>query len=460
MTTGIDTSRVTPTPLVRKPAVEKAPLNRRMVGVTRQLDFSLRLGDYAMANLISWSKSDMAYCAGSNASATIPISKDFDLFKVYQDYIKKHDKPMSFSVLTSMALDGVPEFVDASEFSGVLTGVRMRKKAGVYELTAASYAQVLQAEKVNEILATGANSRKTTSSVIVEYTRRFGQGLKTTDKNGHATVHVFTTTVGQIYKEQAVKQATNIPVWDLFASFAAKDGADLYVEGDVLYYQPKVVDRTPDITTLSGTPETMEYDWEDNILDLTIEHSPVFSHEISVTVKSVQLLTQQTYTATATMSEGKVKAIARQLEQVPGSLNPTFQRSERKMDKLRKPGQSRTVSSGDLSAPRIGNKENYTFVIQNASQEDCDRVAAQMAEDISRKEFIASLTVLAQPDLNTRMYPRLKNTGSEAADQVYAIKSIETSWSMPESGSDTEGYVAVLTLVNHAVQSTGASLGV
>jgi hypothetical protein len=366
---------------------------------------------------------------------------------------------MPFSILTSMSLDGVVEFTDAAEFSGVLTSVRMKRSAGVYVLTASSYALILQNEKVNEVLATGANSKKTTSQVVREFTKRFGQGLKTVNKDGKNTVHDFKTTIGQVYKQQAVQQATNMPVWDLFMSFAAKDNADVYVEGDVLYYQPKPVDLSPDVTELRGTEPTYTYRWGYNILDLDIEHSPLFSHEVSVTVKSLQPLTHETYTSTATMSDAKVKALAQQLEQNPEKLAPTFERSQRTMSAHRKPGQARTVTSGDLSAPRMHSKENYTYVIQGASQEDCDRIASQIAKDISRKEFICTLTVLAQPNFNHRQYIRLQDTGSAAADQVYAIKAFEVSWTMPESGDSTEGYKAVFTLVNHAVQSTGASLG-
>jgi hypothetical protein len=456
----LDTSRVKNNILPRKPQVNKAPLNERMVGVSRQLDFKLRVGGYLSHKLQAWSKSEMAYCAGSNASATIPIQKGFDIFKLYQDYIKEHKKPLPFAILTSMALDGVVEYTDAPEFSGVVTTVRMNRRAGVYVLTAASYAQVLQFEKVNEILATGANSRKTTSQVVKEYTQKFGQGLKTVDKDGKSTVHDFKTTIGQVYKQQAVQQAVNMPVWDLFMSFAAKDNADLYVEGDVLYYQPKPVDLSPNVTSLEGTEANYTYKWGYNILDLEIEHSPLFSHEVSVTVKSVQLLTQQTYTSTATMNDAKVKAMAEQLEKNPNTLAPTFDRSQKKMAKHQKPGQSRVVTSGALSSPRIGNKENYTYVIQNGSQEDCDRISAQIAKDISRKEFLVTLTVLAQPNFSHRQYIRLQNTGSEAADQVYAVKAFEVSWTMPDSGDSTEGYIARFTLVNHAVQTSGASLGV
>lgn len=454
-------SKLPRNPVATPPSGPPKPINIRMIGRKRDIYHKLTIGGLQVAHLMGWSKSEQAYSAGSTATATIPLTKEFDLFSLYQAHLKEHDKPLTFEVTTTMLLDSTETlFKDAPDFSGVITSVKLSKTAGTYTITASSYAQVLQNEKVNEVISGTASKRKTTTEVVKDFATRYGQGLKIVDANGKSTVFESKMTLGTIYKEQAVQQAVNISVWDLFMSFAAKDGADVFVKGDVLYYVKKAADASPDITELVAVEPSYTYDCDTSIKSLDIDHSPLFSHDISVTVKSYQPLTQETVTSTAAMSEAKVKALAVQLETDPDSLKPSYEKSQTKMAAVRKPKAGKTVSSGQLSVGRVGNKENYTFVLPNASQEDCDRIAAQIAEDISRKEFLVTLTVLGQPDFNPRQYIKLVNTGSAASDQVYAIKSLDTRSEYPQAGGESEGYVTTFTLVNHAVQSVGTGLGV
>lgn len=457
-------------PLVAASFPRKAPpaavakqiaMNTRMMGKKRDITHKLSIGGLHVTTLKGWSKNEMAYSAGSTATATIPIDPDFDLFALYQAHLKEHDKPLTFDVTTTMYLNSTEvAFKDAADFSGVITSLRMSRKSGVYTITAASYAQILQNEKVTISLFAETIETATTSDLVGSLVRQYGKGLKTVDGKGKTTVYASKLKVKDVFGAQGVQQAVNMSVWDLLMSFASKDGVDMFVKGDVLYYAKKPTDPKNDITELNGVEPSYTYTWDENILDLEIEHSPLFAHDISVTVKSYQTSTQQTYTSTATMSEAKVRAIAAQLERDPASLKIDMDKSIAKMDAQRKPRKGKVVTSAKLTAARVGNKENYTFTLQNATQEDCDRVAAQIAEDISRKEFVVTLTVLGQPDFNPRQYIRLRNTGSKATDQVYAIKSINTRSELSQTGGETEGYLTTFVLVNHAVQSVGASLGV
>lgn len=417
------------------------------VNRARQVRCNLWLGGVKIPRFSRWEKNEAASSAAGTIDVTVSmqdLDTMFDVFAVSMTVL-----PLPILVETTMTINGKKMFDDADEFNGVVDRIEADYNAGVYHITGRSYAQILMNAKLTETFSSTADAPKKTWQVVQEVVKKYGQGLKAVVDQS------FTTSVGQIYKEQLVKAVVNISAWDLLESFAQKDHADLFVKGDTVYYVKKPTDTAADITTLNGTKPSYTFIWGYNIKKLKVEHSPMFSHDITVTVKSYQPRTGQTYTKTVTMSDAKVAALARQLETTPEAVKPKYDASKAKFRSAHK----ELSTSGKVAAAKIGNKENYTFTIPNASQEDCDRVALRIMEDISRKEFIVTLEVLAQPDYSARQYIKIEGTSSPTVNQVYAIKNIKTVCEMPDDGADASGYTTTFTLINHAVQSTGAALG-
>ena len=417
------------------------------VGSVRVIRHKVTLGGVEIDTVKRWSKEELAYSAGSNAAVTFKI-EETDWLAVAQKVV-----PLPLVIRTTLMVDGQFVFTDAEEFSGIVDSLDLKPMEGVYEVHASSYARILVNEKISETIAGTANANKTTGQVIKEMTAKYGKGLKC-----HVDPYLMTATkVGKVYKAQMVKTIKNMPIWDLFQSFAQHDHADLFVKGDTLYYVRKPVDANPDITELGNVKPSYVFRYGHNIEHVTVKHSPLFSHDVTVTVRSYQPRTQQTYESTKNMSQMQINKIAKQLE-ITASREELDALNAKSLARMKSRGGREMV--GAKAAPaRIGSKENFTFVVPNATQEDCERIAEKIMEDIARKEFILDVKVLGQPDYNPRQYIQIEALPAKSANQVYAIKSIRTSSGVNDSGQ-AEGYATELMIVNHAVQTPGASFGV
>jgi hypothetical protein len=417
--------------------------NDRGIGHSRLIHHTVQIGKVKVPGFKKFSKQESSYSAGSSITVTLHMDKPFDIFAIVQD-----TKPcVTLDVTTDMTIAGVPIFKNASEFSGVIDTITESYSQNTVTISARSYAQILLNEKVNKTFSSPAGAAKTTTTVVKELVKEFGKGLKVIADD-------FKTPVGKFFKDRAVKISANVPVWDLLMAFANEDGADLFVKGDTLYYVRKATEKSVDLTELKGIPASLEYVWGKNILDLEIRHSPMFSHDITVTVTSYQPKTGKSYAGTSNMSSAKIAALAEKLEADPGSVAGLVAGSDAKL-KRRRTGKI----TDKVQAASIGNKENYAFFVPGLSQEDCDRLAARIMKDISSKEFVVTLTVLGQPDFTPRQYIKLGGTRSPRTNQVYAIKNFTTESEVPNEGGTSGGYKTTFTLVNHAVQTTGTNLG-
>lgn len=421
----------------RKPTA----LIESLIGAVRNIDCELKVGGVEIPRVQMWRKNEVAYSAGSTLEVTCPASLDYDLMVASQQ-----TKPLPVVLDTIMSINGQAG-KGAEEFNGIVDVIRLNLKTRMYTLHCVSYARVLINEKISETVAGQANSGKTTSQTIEEMTKKYGKGLKT-------KIHPFKTKVGQVYKDKLVKTIKNMTVWDLFESFANQDNADLYVKGDTLYYVPKPTDVAPDITELKGVKPDITFNYA-QLLDGDVTHSALYAHDITVTVRSYQPRTNQTYEGKANLSAAQVAAVAKKLEQNP---NTYAQMNAVSLAKMRRK-KGREQVGGSYKAARIGKKEQYVFNVPNMTQEDCERIALKIAEDISQKEFAVNITVPAMPQYNTRQYVALKEMPSASLNQVYAIKSIETSMGVPDQDGNAQGYIANFAIVNHTVQSAGVTLG-
>ena len=417
------------------------------VGAVRNVGHKLLIGGLPVPGLLRWSKNEMTYSAGSSAELTLrgELVENQEWLSVSQNVL-----PLPVVLTTDLVVNGKAMFTDAEEFSGVVDTLDYDPKTNLYTVNVSSYARVLVNTKISETIAGASGSAKTTGQTIIDLTKKYGKGLKV-----YVDPELMKTPVGRVYKEQQVKALRNIPVWDLFQSFAQYDKADLFVKGDTLFYVRKPTDTSQNITQLKGVKANYAYTYGRNIIGINITHAPLFSHDVTVTVRSHQSRTDQSYESTKNMSDLEITKLAQKLEGVSrDELDKLNAASKAKMAKKRKnSSKAGKQVEGKAAVARIGNKENYVFVVPNATQEDCERIAQKIMEDIARHEFAVTLTVLGQPDFNPLQYIGLLNLPVSVANQVYAIKSLSTQ-SDPSSG-----YLTTFTLVNHEVQTVGVSLG-
>lgn len=417
------------------------------VGNVRNVGHTLLIGGLKVPGLLQWSKNELAYSAGSSVTLSLrgELVDNQEWLSVSQEVL-----PLPVVLTTDLAVDGKAVFTDAEEFSGVVDTIDYDPKTNVYSVNVSSYARVLVNTKISETLAGESGSAKTTGQTIIDITKKYGKGLKV-----YVDPELMKTPVGKVYKEQQVKTLRNIPVWDLFQSFAQYDKADLFVKGDTLFYVRKPTNTSNNITQLKGVKANYAFTYGRNIIGVSVTHAPLFAHDVTVTVRSHQSRTDQSYESTKNMSDLEITKLAKKLEGVSrDELDKLNAASKAKLAQKRKSSSKAGKQvEGKAAVARIGNKENYVFVVPNATQEDCERIAQKIMEDIARHEFAVTLTVLGQPDFNPLQYVGLLNLPVPVLNQVYAIKSISTQ-SDPSSG-----YLTTFTLVNHEVQTVGVSLG-
>lgn len=421
-------------------------------GTVRGISNYVQIGGVTLFDPISWSKTDLAYGAGSSCEITLRANDDIAIggFSTQSGQSYKQDwltmsqtiLPLPVLLFTTMSVDGKVIFDKAEEFSGIVDTISIDLGKNSLVLNCTSYARILVNAKITETVAGDSSTGKTTSQVVDYLVKKYGKGLK-------SQIYNFTTPVGNIYKQQQVKTLRNIAVWDVIESFAEKDNADVFVKGDTLYYVPKPTEVKASVTDLGGVTADYSFDYLKDFIDCKIEHAALYSHDVTVTVRSYQRRTKQSYESKYNMKDQQIDKTAAALEMNPDVFDQQNAASLARMRQQR----PRELQQAKVTTPKIQSKESYVFNIPNATQEDCDRIARKITEDITRKEFLIELTVNAQPDFNPRQFIKLNSMPYEILNQVYAIKSITTG------AGNGEGYQAKFTLVNHHVQSAGTSLG-
>jgi hypothetical protein len=429
-----------------KAVPEQPTVNMTGVSAARKIRHAVTLGQqYNVINYIEWNRTESSYSAGSSAEVSMRLNgQSVDLFDMAQ---QKAKDGAGMRVDIATALDDGPF---KSEFSGIADTITYDYNAGTITVAAMSFAQILLNAKitVNAI-------RRTSGEFVQELVKTYGCGMKSS-----VDLAAFKTPIGKVFHtENAVRSIMNMRVWDVIESLALVDGADLYVIGDTLYYRqrdPK--HKAADILTLGRTVADFTYEWGKNILKLNVAQSPTFAHDVQVTVRSYSPRDGSIFTGTYDRQKMEVDAMAAGMEIDGGKAQAIKAKAVAKIGPRKTKQPKKFVSSGQILSQKIKNREQYVFTVPNASQADCDRIAAQIAKDIARHEFVVNIDVLAQPDLNARQFINLKGTGTKA-DQVYTIKSLTVSSRPPSEGSTEGGYTASMTMVNHYIRTVGENLG-
>lgn len=416
-------------------------------GLVRQVSHAVNIGGVDLssaAGIVSFNKTDMSYSAGSTCDVVVSANYDLKLMSNSQTTI-----PMPIVVTTTLVINGVT-YPKMEEFSGIVDTLDLDPKTSTYHITGSSHGRLLVNAKITETVAGSLNSNQGVSDAVKYLIAKYGKGLT-------AHVDTFNVPLGSLYKSSMVNNILNVSVWDFLTWLANRVNADLFVKGSVLYFIHQSVDPNADVTDLknSGIVPNFVFTLGTDIVDIDIRHAPLFAHDVTVTVKSYQPRTNQSYISTKNMSDLQIDHLAKRVE-TQGGRNSLSAANAASLSKMHRKKQYDVTQANTKS--RIGTNENYTFVVPNATQDDCDRLALKLMGDISQAEFLITLTVLGRPDFNSRQHVRLANMPETPINQVYAVKSVETSSGAGRRGQ-ARAYLTRLTLVNHAVQTAGTSLG-
>lgn len=229
---------------------------------------------------------------------------------------------------------------------------------------------------------------QTASQVAVTLAARHGLASSVTATN---------TLIGRYYEQdhshltmgQFSRTTTE---WDLLTTLARFEGFDVFMLGTVLHFQappletaePYVLNYTPPgpVQRLNGT-------------SLNLERSLTLAKDVQVDVRSWSSRQGRAFTKTARAIGGKAAA----------------------------------ASGGSSGKPTTTQK--YVFVRPNLNEDQAQKLANQMARDITLHERVVAAEMPGELTLTPRNMVKLQGTGT-SFDQTYFIASITRSLSFSE----------------------------
>lgn len=163
-------------------------------------------------------------------------------------------------VRVSVALDGL--WVNL--ITGLVDTVSLDPTTGVLEIEGRDLSSLMIEAQVNETFA-----NRTSSEIAELFASRHGLQV---------LVERTSTPVGRYYQSEHDRIgmgqfAKAMTEWDVLAFLAAREGFDLFMEGDVLRFGPPATDGVSEILT-------------EDCISLRLEHSIGMAREIDVTVRS------------------------------------------------------------------------------------------------------------------------------------------------------------------------------
>ena len=433
------------------------------VGKARRVDFKLEIGGHSPINLTGWSKDEMSYSAGSSCSVDVPIKQKGYLLDLMDVSMQHPFLPLRVS--TAVWHNDILQHTYLEDFYGLIDTIDLDMNKLTFDVQSKSFAELLLIPKVNEVFSSPAEQAMTTGQAIQAFVSKYGKDTVTGKELIKAEINPrylpgspYAIRIGKIFNQQKVRAITNMAPWDLMEDLAKHDNAQLFVKGNVLYYQPAPTNVQNSILISQKYPAQYTFTWGKDILSLKARHSPIAAHDITVNVQTWNRNDKKVYSSTKTMSDAKIASVARLLETDPYNIQEKYPKA---LDKNRS-YQRKFSGSGEVKFANVNpnSKSHYVFKIADATQQDCDDVALKVLEDISQKEFIVTLQVLGSPFYHPQQFIKIAGTNT-VLDQVYVIKNIHTEFRMPENAQEAEaaGYITTFTLVNHYVATTGSSIG-
>jgi phage protein D len=191
--------------------------------------------------------------------------------------------------------------------------------------------------------------------------------------------------------------------WDLLIYLAQHEGFDVWVSGNVLYFQPPPVNTAPPYKITCPGPKGNVT--PSNAVDIKLSRSETLAKDIIVKVQSWNQKQQKAFVVTYHVSQA-------------------------------------------FKSQRTGGKaQTYSYTVPNLDRNQALALAKSMAEDITRNERVLTASLPGDNLLTTRCMVQLTGTGT-AWDQKYYPDTVSRRISFDG------GYRMDLRAKNHSTQST------
>lgn len=334
--------------------------------------------DNQQYSLVSYSLQLNSHGASDSASIIVPMSSMPDLSGMFKD----RSTPIEIGLYAGFPTNPQTYFyTDLSErFYGIVDSFLTTPKENRLEIKCRSFAAALLAGK-----HTSNFQNQTTTDVVNQIA-----GTQNLKPNIVLRPGQTGTPMNTVFGREFIVGVRNMRQWDILKACAQIDQVDLWVQGNVLNYcAPEVIQRGK-----------MALHYGENVKDITISHSPFFSSNIEVEVRSWKPRVKTSYT-THIDKNGQITHSVRQV-----TSNPTFGTnassstsfiSSTSSDGTVSNGTSSSVSTSSGGAANSGftriasdsTKEKYIFYIPNLDHDQCDQRAMAIWKEISQFEFVA-----------------------------------------------------------------------
>lgn len=252
-------------------------------------------------------------------------------------------------------------------------------------------------------------------------------------------------TITDVLAQNFIAGVRNVNIWTLILQCAQYDDVDVWVDefGVLWYWTPTGLARNK-----------IPLAWGRDFLSLDITHSPQFSKNVVVEVRSWQkrVKTSTTY-RTQTGSDGDgITALPTSRVVTSTPVFGTNQSVSTSVDSVG--NQSTTLSAvvggssiGKSAAPAsFSGKERYVFNVKNKTPQQCAELSAKYWRQISEHEFSAKMTLPMTKSVFANLHSTTElvlTTGFVQADGAYWPRRIS------EHFSPQQGWLLDIDAVNH-----------
>ena len=212
------------------------------------------------------------------------------------------------------------------------------------------------------------------------------------------------TLAGRYYQIDHASLTKEDSEWDLLCYLAEREGFDVWVRGETLYFQPPVSETQTPYVLLWGDPGTGSP--ASNCERLHLSRSQTLAKDVVVKVRSWNQAQEKAFTAVYRASKA-----------------------------------GRKKRGGDTDATA----QTYSYTVPNLTREQALKYAETQAARITRHERLLTAELPGDSLLDTRSLVRLAGTGT-AFDQTYYPESVTRRISFDE------GYTMTLRAKNHSPQ--------
>lgn len=185
------------------------------------------------------------------------------------------------------------------------------------------------------------------------------------------------TIVGTLFGEENAEISDRFSEWDLLTFLAQREGRELYVQGDTLYYVPKTEGGSPSLTITAPRPGVPS-----DFSQFRFERNLILARDITVRVVSYDYLTGETVKKT-----------------------------------------SKAKHKGKRSGTALGTRSTYVRTVPNLSPGQAEARAQSELAELSKHEVRLFFSGPARTGLKPQQKVRVVGSGS-AFDQEYYVDEI------------------------------------